>query len=119
MEQIIVQVDRDFARFGSKSYAIRQINSVDVRWEHPYGQGAIATFVLLAVVSLAFGAVAIFLVPLFGFLAFWAWKRSKIVEYKLFLTTSSSEAQALVSRDREHILGIRADIERAIAGTLG
>jgi hypothetical protein len=55
---------------------------------------------------------------LFGFLAYRAWKRSEIVEHQLFLMTSSSEAQAFVSRDGSMIEGLRERIERAMVGQL-
>jgi hypothetical protein len=32
----LVSVDRDFARFGSKSYAINKINTVEVRERKPH-----------------------------------------------------------------------------------
>jgi len=55
---------------------------------------------------------------LFGFLAYRAWKRSKIVEHQLFVMTSSSEAQAIASRDGDMIRTLRDRIERAMAGQL-
>jgi hypothetical protein len=53
-EDVQVSVDRDFARFGGKSYAINKINTVEVRQRHPNGKtgmfvaGLIALFCLLA-----------------------------------------------------------------------
>jgi MYXO-CTERM domain-containing protein len=55
---------------------------------------------------------------LFGALALWFWRRSKIVEYQLFLMTSSSEAQAISSRDPAMIDTLRDRIESAMAGKL-
>ena len=125
-----VTVDRDFARFGNKSYAINKINSVEVRERHPHGQGAMYVWGLLALIMLlAFlgslsgpqpssGPGWLLIGAVCGFLAYVAWKKSKIVEYQLFLMTSSSEAQALASRDADLILRLRNRIESAIAGQL-
>lgn len=110
-----VAVDRDFARFGSKSYAINKINSVDVRKRHPYGQGGMLGSGLIAVLCLLGGAATSVLAIFFGALAVWLWQRSKIVEYQLFLTTSSQEAQAFVSRDPDEVIRLRNEIERAMA----
>lgn len=125
-----VTVDRDFARFGSKSYAINKINSVEVRQRYPYGQGATILWGLLAAIcaisavgqlsSLAFGGgiLTLLFAGLFGYLAYKAWLRSKIVEYQLFLMTSSSEAQAFVTRKAEEVQQLRNRIESAMAGQL-
>lgn len=123
-----VSVDRDFARFGKKSYAINKINSVEVRERQPYGQGSAFVYGLLGLVCLLAGlsgeleaggrVMWLLLCGLFGYLAYRAWVRSKIVEYQLFLMTSSSEAQALVSRDGDMIEGLRDRIESAMAGQL-
>lgn len=129
--EVAVSVDRDFARFGSKAYAINKINTVDVTAKHPYSQNAFFGWGLLAVISLlmfaggeqdpnASGgiAVALFLCALFGFLAFRAWKRSKIIEYYLILVTSSHSVQAIKSQDSDFIQGIRDRVERAMSGRL-
>ena len=126
---VAISVDRDFARFGSKSYAINKINTVDVRERKPFGMGAaiicgiICFFCLMgalgtvsdpnarggAVVSLLIGAF-------FGWLTYRSWMKSQIVEYQLFLMTSSSEAQAFTSRDADEVFGLREQIEAAMAG---
>lgn len=124
-----VSVDRDFARFGNKSYAINKINSVEVRHRRPYGQGGMFVWGLLcfilALLSLqsfsdATGAsmVTLLLAMLCGYLAHRAWKKSKIVEHQLFLMVSSSEAQAIASQDGSMIAALRDRIERAMAGQL-
>lgn len=123
-----VSVDRDFARFGKKSYAINKINSVEVRERQPHGQGSAFVYGLLAFICLLAGVggdleaggriMWLLLCGMFGYLTYRAWGRSKIVEYQLFLMTSSSEAQALVSRDGDMIEGLRDRIERAMAGQL-
>lgn len=121
--EIPVSVDRDFARFGSKSYAINKINSVDVRSRHPHGQGAMFVFGLLTLIFVIYasdggGALSWALAALLGGLSYWAWRRSKIIEYQLFLMTSSSEAQAISSRDGAMIDSLRDRIERAMTGQL-
>lgn len=124
-----VSVDRDFARFGNKSYAINKINTVEVRQRQPHGQGAMFVWGLLSLIlALMFlGSISepdgstFMVLPiavLFGFLAYRAWKRSKIVEHQLFVMTSSSEAQAIASRDGDMIRTLRDRIERAMAGQL-
>jgi hypothetical protein len=122
--ELQVSVDRDFARFGAKSYAINKINSVEVRRHYPNGQLAMFVFGLLGVICVVSGSGGgggplILLGLLFFVLAFWLWRRSRIVDYQLFLMTSSSEAQALTSRDPAVIQSLRERIEQAMAGQLG
>lgn len=123
MDEIPVSVDRDFARFGSKSYAINKINSVEVRRRYPNGQGMMFLLGLLAVICAlsalgGAGGRLWALAIMFGVLAFGFWRRSRIVEYQLFLMTSSSEAQAITSHDPNQIDSLRERIERAMAGQL-
>ena len=118
-----VTVDRDFARFGNKSYATNKINSVEVRSRHPHGQGAMFVWGLLGIISplTAVGGAGIgyFLVGIVCcLLAFFAWRKSQIVEYQLFLMTSSSEAQAISSLNGEMIQRLRNRIESAMSGQL-
>lgn len=126
-----VTVDRDFARFGSKSFAVNKINTVDVRYRYPYGSaaavicGMLALFLGVAALgslgaggTAAAAVISAVLSALFGYLAYRAWQRSKIKEYQLFLMTSSSEAQALTSRDVDFIYQLRERIELAMAGKL-
>ena len=115
----IIRVDDDFARFGSKSYAINKINTVEVREKKPYGQGLFVVFSLLAMIfgltlfsDFSVGTFSATLV--FIAIAIFAWKRSQIIEYQLFLMTSSSEAQAYVSRDENQVFGLRNAIEHAM-----
>lgn len=123
-----VSVDQHFARFGSKSYAINKINSVDIRVARPHGEGAIWIWGLLALIcGLAFfGSLSapegpsvggLILAAIFAFLAYRAWLSSKIREYRLFLMTSSSEAQAYVTRDRDEVIRLREKIEKAMAAS--
>lgn len=124
---ITVSVDRDFARFGKKAYAINKINSVEVRERHPYGSAGV---ILLGGLTLLFLGMAVsatdpaqrptslLLAILCGGAAYWSWRRSKIVEYQLFLMTSSSEAEAISSRDGQMIDRLRERIEKAMSGQL-
>jgi len=122
-----VTVDRDFARFGAKSYAINKINSVEVRERKPNGKGGAIVCGVLATFC-GFGALGSLTSPdggtivwlivaaVFGFAAYSLWQESKIVEYQLFLMTSSSEAQAFVSRREDEVISLRDRIEQAMAG---
>jgi hypothetical protein len=129
--EIRVDVDRDFARFGSKAYAINKINTVEVTSRYPYrrkaafGWGLLAFFSLLVFGGSAsdgngsgIGFFALALCAFLGFLAYRAWQRSKIIEYNLMLVTSSHSLQAIKSRDSDFIQDIRDRIERAMAGRL-
>lgn len=132
-----ISVDRDFARFGSKSFAINKINTVEVKARRPHSQNAFFLWGLLALGSLLIfaggsptantadqraasgsgGTIAgLLLCAFFGFLGYRAWKRSKIVEYQLLLVTSSQAVQALKSEDGSLIESLRDRIERAMAG---
>jgi hypothetical protein len=118
-----VSVDSNFARFGDKSYAVSKINSVEVRRRHPYGRGLPFCLGLLTLIcglsALGGGGAASFVLALvFGGLTYLAWRRSETIEYQLFLMTSSSEAQALTSRDGPMIESLRDQIERAMVGQL-
>jgi hypothetical protein len=129
--EIPVSIDRDFARFGSKAYAINKINTVDVTYRHPYPRQAAFGWGLLALVSLlVFGGSAIdpnasgvrffalALCAFLGFLAYRSWQRSKIIEFNLMLVTSSHSVQAIKSRDSAFIQDVRDQIERAMSGRL-
>lgn len=122
-----ISVDAHFARFGGKSYAIDKINTVEVRQHKPHGKGPVVLFAFLATCSFfpflgaliqepaQAPAVGLFFL-LFVALTIWANRRSKIIDYQLFLMTSSSEAQAYFSRDREEVTRLRDTIERAMSG---
>ena len=120
---IPVSVDRDFARFGNKSYAINKINSVEVRSRHPHGTAGMVICAMIAIGCVlgalgGAGGQAFVLGVIFGGLSVWLWRRSQIVEYQLFLMTSSSEAQAITSFDDGMIQRLRDRIEQAMAGQL-
>lgn len=118
-----IRVDRSFARFGSKSFAINKINSVDVRTQTRKGSKAYfwlwplaAIFLLAAIGSEAQGA-ALFIGILLALAGLRAWLRRKpVTTYGLYLVTSSNEAQALQSQDRDEIERLRLAIEAAMAG---
>lgn len=122
-----VNVDRDFARFGQKSYAINKINSVEVREVRPNGSGGTVILGGIAILLLLIGVSQISNNPnaapawmifalIFGGLTWLAWNSSQVVEYRLFLMTSSSEAQAFSSRQPDEVYGLRDSIEAAMAG---
>ena len=120
-EKLAISVDKDFARFGAKSYAINKINSVEVTQRHPHSQlpvfiwGLLSMGCLLSAVQGAGAGVFVFGL-IFGGLAYLAWRKSQIIEYRLFLRTSSQDAQALTSRDGGLIESLREQIEHAMAG---
>lgn len=110
---IPVSVDSDFARIGAKSYAINKINSVEIKKRHPNGQG-LAFVVSLAAIALLVGHLYTGGV-LVGAFAAWLWWRSRMVEYELHLTTSSSEIAAFKSADLDFVDKLRTQIEAAMA----
>jgi hypothetical protein len=121
--EVNVTVDRDFARFGSKAYAINKINTVDVVHYHPRSRAPAVIFGLLALGCLGAMGNGVSAGNTVGLvicsaLAVWLWQRANVLEYRLMLATSSGAVQALTSRDRDQTLGIRDRIERAIAGRL-
>ncbi len=120
-----VLVDDDFARFGNKSYAINKINSVEVRERAPFGKGgAILCGIIAAFCAMSFlgglggqdgpSSTALILAVIFAGLCWWQLQKAKIREYQLFLMTSSSEAQAFVTRDEDEVYGLRQQIESAM-----
>ncbi|WP_114227022.1 MULTISPECIES: DUF6232 family protein [Sphingomonas] len=116
-----IRVDRDFARFGSKSYAINKINTVDVRRQPPrrgWGYVALAFAVLLFLGNSAPGnrnstvsiiALVLFVISLAIFLTAKA-------SYRLFLMTSSNAVQAYESKDEGEVIELRDAIEGAMVG---
>lgn len=111
--EIPVSIDADFARIGAKSYAINKINSVEIKTRYPNSRTLplIAAFgIVIALLSKSFTAAV-----LLAALAAWLWWRSRIVEYQLYLTTSSAEIAALKSADLDFITGLRNKIESAMA----
>jgi hypothetical protein len=114
-----VRVDADFARIGSKAYAINKINSVDVSARRPHSRDPAIAWCGLAVICAvvaANGSSSIwwFLCAVSAALAYRAWERFKVVEYFLMLTTSSAEIAAIKSREPDFIDGVRTQIEAAM-----
>jgi hypothetical protein len=125
-----VTIDRDFVRFDGKSVAVSKINTVEVKARYPYGRHGVMGWSLLATLALfttfataenhnrSAAAVALAFVVLFAWLALRAWNRSNIIEYNLFLVTSSQSVQAIKSSDQNVIENLRAQVERAMANQL-
>lgn len=123
-----VTVDDNFARVGSKSYAINKINSVDVRSKKKSGKWGWLLWWLLAIFcgvpalgALIGGqpgeAVAMLLIAaLFGYFGWKSYQqRHATYSYELFLMTSSNEVQAFVTDDKDDVLALRSAIEDAMA----
>lgn len=125
-----VSVDHHFARFGSKSYAIDKINSVDVREEKKSGCAWIAFAILagifgLSAIGTSSSGTAAEAGPLWFTFAVFAGtavllyiKRPKPV-YHLMLATSSGEVQATNTGNRERVLELRQAIETAMVARGG
>jgi hypothetical protein len=119
----LVSIDADFARFGNKSYAISKINSVEVRKVHPTDLAATVVFSFLALVAFCgvilnslFGLfLPLIMTLIFSGAAYWSWSQYKKVQYRLYVTTSSREAQAYVSRDEDEVLNLRDQIEACMS----
>jgi hypothetical protein len=119
-----VRVDRHFARFGSKSYAIDKINSVDVREEKKSG----CLWVGFAILAGIFGLAAIgsltsnpsdsagmlILFAVVAGIATLLYKNRPKPIYHLVLATSSGEVQATNSGSRPDVLELREAIEAAM-----
>ena len=119
-----LSIDRDFVRVDDKSYAINKINSVEVRKKDIQGSRGYILWWGLAVITLvgsltsgnpSFWAIAF--IALVGFLGYRSFeKRADRVLYRLFLVTSSGEAAAVETYDKDEIENVRVQIERAMAG---
>jgi hypothetical protein len=117
-----ITVDDHFARFGSKSFAINKINSVEVRSTTKAGSNSYAVWWGLA---LLLGLPALFtpearpglvFAALFALLGWRSWRRRRpVTTYRLFLVTSSAEAQAFETNDEDEVIRLRAAIEDAMA----
>lgn len=115
-----ITVDENFARFGSKSFAIDKVNSVEVRRQkvgNPWAVVAtvIALVCLLIVLPDPGGSpVALILLLVFGFAAFYGYKNPPKDKIHLYRITSSSEAQAFESTNGDEVLDLRDAIENAM-----
>ena len=122
-----VTVDDHFARFGSKSYAINKITSVDVRAERKDR----SLWLILAIIGALFiivgieplisqGNPAVLMVgALLAIPAALLFPKRTSWSYHLILATSAGEVQATTSESREAIDELRAAIETRIAGANG
>lgn len=119
-----IRVDRDFVRFGTASYAISKINSIEVRTVKPYKADSAGVALLISVAlllaaaaqgsqgaSILCGILAALVFALSVGLAL----RAQAIEYRLFLMTSSGEARAYVSTNKDEVLALRDKIEDAVA----
>ena len=120
-----VSIDGDFARFGSKSYAIDKITSVDVRGRErqagcvPVVLIIIGVFIGLAAAgmfaddtkqAIVTGLVAVVLI-------LWGSRlqtKKRLTDYTLLLTTSSAEVQATQTTDGDEVAKMRTAIEAAM-----
>lgn len=121
-----VSVDRAFARFGSKSFAINKITSVDVRSsEKPGAKGfyffwGVAILFALSgiaqVVQLQNGVLPLLMALFCGFFGYLSYlKRRAVITYRLFLHTAGSEAQAYETKNEREITSLRTALESAMA----
>lgn len=120
-----VRVDGDFVRFGSKSYAVRQITSVEVR-EHR--KGGCAAYLWLAIAgvfligglgmladSTAGAGVALGIGLILLALGLKALRDARATTYLLMLSSAAAEVQALSTGDAELAHRLKAEIEAAVA----
>ncbi|GEM_PF-925487 len=120
-----VVVEDHFVRFGSKSYALNKINSVDVTVSRKISS-AWLWLILLGVVFLLFAlgqyqtggsGAALVLLIMGGFFIYSGIQshKNRITEtYHLMFATSSGEAQATKTKDGEAVQELRRVIEAAI-----
>lgn len=120
-------VDRDFVRIGDKSFAVRQINSVEIRTATKLGSKSYRMWFTLAVLSalpllamaasgsegLAGPAILTILFVALGIRSYS--NRQAESTYTLSLVTSSGDNTALVTQDRAQIEQMRDAIEKAIS----
>ena len=125
-----VEVDDKFARFGSKSFAINKITSVDVRKEVTPAKQTFALLYAAAAVFLLFALnaalerdvanlpVLVGVALACGFIGYRLQRAARpSTLYRLFLVTSGSETQALSTNDVAYIRDLRASIEDAMAAS--
>ncbi|MBD8699284.1 hypothetical protein IFT54_05570 [Sphingomonas sp. CFBP 13714] len=118
----VVSVDNKFARFGSKSFAVNKITSVDVRSEVTpadtkwKGLAALAALlVIVAVTNLQIAPLCVLIALVLAYFAWVGFKKSKIkTVHRLFVVTSGSEVQAYETSDGNEIGDLREAIENAM-----
>ncbi len=121
-----ISVDEHFARFGSKSYAINKITSVDVRETPPNNTGWVLIGVLAGIMAFAgFGHMVdddpttspfnlLLAAAIAGGVAWLLW-RARRSTYRLMLATAGGEVQAMQTHDRDVIAQLRTALEQQIA----
>lgn len=120
-----VSVDEKFARFGSKSFAINKITSVDVRSEtKPASKGylglwAVSALCVIGAVQASEGQFFLLLVAaVAGYFGWVSYKKSEeVTTYRLFVVTAGSEAQAYETTDGIEIAALRTALEDAMAAS--
>lgn len=121
-----VTVDDNFARFGSKSYAINKITSVDVRTHEKRSAawlifGIVGGLLLLAGLGGLQGPEASQAIPflviggLFMIPAVMMYRSRISRSYELMLATAAGEVQATTAVDGEAIQELRDAIESRVA----
>lgn len=120
-----ITVDRYSARFGPKSCAIGNINSVEVRVFKPNGPIPIILCVIFGVIMFVLspgmnntGQTAVLCLLGVGALAFayWFYTKIKVREFQLYLFTMAGQVQAFVNRDKGQMRSLRDSIEAAMSG---
>lgn len=116
-----VTVDDRFVRFGSKSFAVNKLTSVDVRQTSTRGSRSYIVLWLLAIVMLLVALGAQTFVPalfaaVFAYFGWQDWqRRHPTTTYQLFLVTAASEAQAWETTNQDAMLELRTAVEEAMA----
>ena len=121
----VVSVDDKFARFGSKSFAINKITSVDVRSEVTpadtkwKGLAALSgLLIIIAVTNLQIAPLCVLIALVLGYFAWVGYKNSMIkTMHRLFVVTSGSEVQAYETADGNEIADLREAIENAMSAS--
>lgn len=121
-----VTVDENFARFGSKSYAINKITSVDVHVHETRRNGWLFAAIFGAIMLLAglsslgipdndppFMSFGIAIVC--GVFAVTGYRNRLSRHFELMLATAAGEVQATRSPDGDAIQELREVIERRVA----
>jgi hypothetical protein len=120
-----VSVDDKFARFGSKSFAINKITSIDVRSEVTpadtswKGLAAVAgLLIIVAIFNLQMAPLCVLIALVVGYFAWLGYKKSMIkTVHRLFVVTSGSEVQAYETSDGNEIGDLRSALEDAMSAS--
>jgi Family of unknown function (DUF6232) len=110
-------VTQTVARFGSATYQVRNIDSVTINDTRRLNPVAVVLFlasllpyglayVYLSITALIVGSALVLAAILWQS----KWPRW---EYRLVLRTSGGDSEVVVTRDRKHVLDLKAAIEQA------